>query len=207
VQVKAISGADQEYRVREPATKWRRGHRLCGGSRCGRSGRRRRSCPTRGLSGSGCTERRIEQAKHVGRKLQRWPRIGAQRRTKDGATRVPTQWKRTNQGEIILAKFLIKGSYTAEGAKALVKEGGSRRKEAVEKMLSGLGGKIEAFYFALGDSDVYVIVDVPDTTSGAALSLAVNASGTVRLSTILLMTPEEVDAACKKTVNYRAPGQ
>jgi uncharacterized protein with GYD domain len=106
-----------------------------------------------------------------------------------------------------MAKFLIKGSYTAEGAKALVKEGGSRRKAAVEQMLSGLGGKVEAFYFALGDSDVYVIVDVPDTISGAALSLAVNASGTVRLSTIMLMTPEEVDAACKKTVSYRAPGQ
>jgi len=74
-------------------------------------------------------------------------------------------------------------------------------------MLGGLGGKVEAFYFALGDSDVYVIVDVPDTISGAALSLAVNASGTVRLSTIMLMTPEEVDAACKKTVGYRAPGQ
>ena len=106
-----------------------------------------------------------------------------------------------------MAKFLIKGSYTAEGAKALIKEGGSRRKAAVETMLSGLGGKVEAFYFALGDSDVYVIVDVPDTTSGAALSLAVNASGTVRLSTVLLMTPEEFDAACKKTVNYRAPGK
>ena len=106
-----------------------------------------------------------------------------------------------------MAKFLIKGSYTAEGAKALVKEGGSRRKAAVEKLLSSLGGTVEAFYFALGDSDVYVIVDVPDTTSGAALSLAVNASGMVRLSTIMLMTPEEVDAACKKTVSYRAPGQ
>jgi uncharacterized protein with GYD domain len=84
---------------------------------------------------------------------------------------------------------------------------GSRRKAAVEQMLNALGGKVEAFYFALGDSDVYVIVDVPDTASGAAPSLAVNASGTVRLSTIMLMTPEEVDVACKKTVNYRAPGQ
>jgi uncharacterized protein with GYD domain len=106
-----------------------------------------------------------------------------------------------------MAKFLIKGSYTADGDKALMKEGGARRKAAVEAMLSGLGGKVEAFYFALGESDVYVIVDVPDTISGAALSLAVNASGTVRLSTIMLMTPEEFDAACKKSVNYRAPGQ
>lgn len=106
-----------------------------------------------------------------------------------------------------MAKFLITGSYTTEGAKALLKEGGSRRKAAVEQMLSAMDGKVEAFYFAFGDSDVYVIVDVPDTTSGAALSLAVNASGSVKLSTIMLMTPEEVDAACKKTVRYRAPGQ
>jgi uncharacterized protein with GYD domain len=106
-----------------------------------------------------------------------------------------------------MAKFLIKASYTTDGVKALLKEGGSRRKAAVEQMLGALGGKVEAFYFALGDTDVYVIVDVPDTTSGAALSLAVNATGTVKLSTVMLMTPEEVDAACKKTVSYRAPGQ
>ncbi len=105
-----------------------------------------------------------------------------------------------------MAKFLIKASYTAEGTKALTKEGGSRRKEAVEKMVSGLGGKLEAFYFALGDSDVYTIIDVPDMTSGAAMSLAVNASGLANLSTVMLLTPEEVDAACKKTVSYRAPG-
>jgi len=106
-----------------------------------------------------------------------------------------------------MAKFLIKGTYTVDGARALLKEGGTRRKAAVEQTLSGLGGKVEAFYFALGESDVYVIVDVPDTASGAALSLAINASGTVKLSTIMLMTPEEVDVACKKKVGYRAPGQ
>ncbi|HXR20747.1 MAG TPA: GYD domain-containing protein [Steroidobacteraceae bacterium] len=106
-----------------------------------------------------------------------------------------------------MVKFLITGSYTADGAKALAKEGGSQRKAAVEKMLGGLGGKLEAFYFAFGDSDIYVIVDVPDTTSGAALTLAVNASGMVKISSVLLMTPEEVDAACKKTVSYRPPGR
>jgi uncharacterized protein with GYD domain len=106
-----------------------------------------------------------------------------------------------------MIKFLITGSYTADGAKALAKEGGSQRKAAVEKMVGGLGGKLEAFYFAFGDSDIYVIVDVPDTTSGAALTLAVNASGMVRISSVMLMTPEEIDAACKKTVSYRPPGR
>ena len=106
-----------------------------------------------------------------------------------------------------MPKFLIMGSYTPDGAKALAKEGGSQRKAAVEKAMGGLGGKVEAFYFAFGDHDIYVVVDVPDTTSGAALSLAVNASGMVKLTSVLLMTPEEVDAACKKTVSYRAPGR
>ena len=106
-----------------------------------------------------------------------------------------------------MVKFLCMGSYTADGAKALANEGGSQRKAAVEKMVGGLGGKVEAFYFAFGDSDIYVIVDVPDTTSGAALTLAVNASGMVKISSVMLMTPEEIDAACKKTVSYRAPGR
>jgi uncharacterized protein with GYD domain len=105
-----------------------------------------------------------------------------------------------------MVKFLITGSYTAEGAKALVKAGGSSRKTAVEKMLVGLGGKLEAFYFGLGHSDLYVIAEAPDSASVAAIALAVNASGMVKISTVVLMTPEEVDAACKKTVDYRAPG-
>ena len=106
-----------------------------------------------------------------------------------------------------MAKFMIMGSYTADGAKGLLKDGGSRRKSAVEQMVNHLGGKLEAFYFAFGESDIFAIVDVPDTTSGAALSLAVNASGTVKLRTVMLVTPEEPDAACKKTVSYRPPGQ
>ena len=106
-----------------------------------------------------------------------------------------------------MPKFLITGSYTADGAKALAKEGGSKRKAAVEKMVRSLGGNVEAFYFAFADSDIYVLVDVPDATSGAALTMAVNASGMVKIKIVMLMTPEDIDAACKKTVRYRAPGQ
>ena len=76
-----------------------------------------------------------------------------------------------------MAKFLIKASYTIEGAKGLLKEGGSSRKEAVEQMIQGMGGTLEAFYFAFGDPDAFVIADVPDTVTAAALSLTVSASG------------------------------
>ena len=105
-----------------------------------------------------------------------------------------------------MPKMLIKASYTAEGARGLVKEGGTGRRAAVQKLIEAIGGKMEAFYFAYGESDAYVIVDVPNATDGIALSIAVNASGAVNLATIPLITPEEMDAACKKTVAYRAPG-
>jgi uncharacterized protein with GYD domain len=105
-----------------------------------------------------------------------------------------------------MPKFLIKASYNADGARGLMKEGGSGRRKVVEQLVQGLGGKVEAFYFAYGEADVYVITDVPDVTDGLAISLAVNATGAVRLQTIPLITPEQIDAASKKAVAYRAPG-
>jgi uncharacterized protein with GYD domain len=105
-----------------------------------------------------------------------------------------------------MPKYMIKASYSAEGARGLLKEGGTARRAAVQKLVEGLGGKVEAFYFAYGEADAYVIVDVPDAATGVALSLAVNASGAVRLATIPLIAAEEIDAASKKTVAYRAPG-
>lgn len=105
-----------------------------------------------------------------------------------------------------MPKYMVKVSYTAEGARGLQKDGGTGRRAAIQKLLEGLGGKVESFYFAYGDDDAYLIIDVPDATAGLAVSLAVNASGAVRLSTIPLITPEELDAACKKSVPYRAPG-
>jgi uncharacterized protein with GYD domain len=105
-----------------------------------------------------------------------------------------------------MPKFLVKATYTADGARGLIKEGGSARRAVVQKMVEGLGGKLESFNFAYGEDDVYIVTDLPDAASGLALALAVNASGAVRLSTIPLITPEEIDVAAKKAVNYRAPG-
>ena len=105
-----------------------------------------------------------------------------------------------------MPKFLIKASYNAEGARGLMKDGGTGRRKVVEQLVQGLGGKVEAFYFAYGEADVYVITDVPSAIDGLAVSLAVNATGAVRLQTIPLITPEEIDAASKKAVTYRAPG-
>ena len=105
-----------------------------------------------------------------------------------------------------MAKYLIKASYTVEGTKGLLKEGGSGRRAAVAQMAQGMGGKLEAFYFAFGEPDVFAIVDLPDAIAAAATSLVINSKGGAQVSTTPLITPEEIDAACKKSVAYRAPG-
>ena len=106
-----------------------------------------------------------------------------------------------------MPKYLFHGSYTQEGVKGLLKEGGTSRRATIEALAKGMGGSIEAFYFAFGESDVYVIGDLPDQATAAALSLTVGAAGAIQLSTTVLITPEEIDEAAKKTVNYRPPGQ
>lgn len=106
-----------------------------------------------------------------------------------------------------MPKFLVQGSYVGEGLKGLLKEGGSSRRKTVETVIKGMGGTLESFYYAFGEYDVLGVADMPDNVSAAAFSLAVNASGTVQVRTTVLMTPEEVDAAAKKTVDYRPPGQ
>jgi uncharacterized protein with GYD domain len=105
-----------------------------------------------------------------------------------------------------MPKFLWQASYSPQGVQGLQKDGGTGRRAAVQKLVEQAGGKLDAFYYALGESDVYVITDLPDVTTAAAISLAVNATGAVRLSTVQLLTPEDVDKAMKKTVDYRPPG-
>ncbi len=98
-------------------------------------------------------------------------------------------------------------NYVGEGVKGLLKEGGTGRRAAVEKLAASLGGSLEAFYYAFGETDAYVVVDLPDNASATATALTVAASGTVTVKTTVLMTPEEVDAATKKSPSYRPPGQ
>jgi uncharacterized protein with GYD domain len=105
-----------------------------------------------------------------------------------------------------MPKYLTVASYTAEGAKGLLKEGGTARRAAVEKLMKSMGGRLEAFYFAFGDNDTYLITEAPDNVTTAAISLTVSASGAVRTKTIVLLTPEEIDQAAKKTVKFRPPG-
>jgi uncharacterized protein with GYD domain len=106
-----------------------------------------------------------------------------------------------------MAKYLISGSYTEEGLKGLLKEGGTKRMEATKEAIESLGGKLEAYYFAYGDNDFYFIADQPDNVNAIGGILLANASGAVKLKTTVLITPDDVDQAVKKTMDWRPPGQ
>jgi uncharacterized protein with GYD domain len=106
-----------------------------------------------------------------------------------------------------MPKYLIQASYVGEGLKGLIKEGGSSRRDTVEKVVKGMGGTLESFYYSFGEDDVLGIVDFPDNATASAFALAINASKAVKARTTVLMTPEEVDKATKKTVDYRPPGK
>ena len=106
-----------------------------------------------------------------------------------------------------MAKYLLQGSYTAEGAKGLMKDGGSKRRAAAKTLVESVGGKIECMYFAFGKTDVVAIVDMPDAASAAAASLAIAASGGLAGKMTVLLTPEELDQAAKKPVKYTPPGK
>lgn len=104
-----------------------------------------------------------------------------------------------------MAKYLLKAAYTVVGTKGLLKEGGSARRAAFEQAVRSLGGTVEAYYYCFGEADIVTIVDLPDATSAAALSLRINAAGAVASATTPLVTTDEIDRACKKSVKYRPP--
>ncbi|NYJ06628.1 GYD domain-containing protein [Petropleomorpha daqingensis] len=106
-----------------------------------------------------------------------------------------------------MARYLFIANYGPQGSRALMQAGGSARVTGIEKTLSGLGGRLESFDFAFGGDDAFVIVDVPDAETAAAVALTVNASGTVSVRTVALLTPEQVDRAAQIRPDYSPPGQ
>ena len=105
-----------------------------------------------------------------------------------------------------MPKYLIQVSYTAEGAEGVREKGGSARRAAAEESLASVGGTLESFYFALGEHDAYLVVDLPDNESAAALSIAVNATGTIVSRATVLLTPEQIDAAAQRAIAFSPPG-
>jgi uncharacterized protein with GYD domain len=107
-----------------------------------------------------------------------------------------------------MARYLFQGSYSVEGIKGVLKDGGTGRRTAVEAALKSLGGRLEAFYFGFGETDIFVIVDGIDNATAAAFSMGVASTGALsNVKTTVLLTPEEIDQAGKKTMSYRPPGR
>jgi uncharacterized protein with GYD domain len=105
-----------------------------------------------------------------------------------------------------MAKFLLTGTFTVSGIAGVRKDGGTGRTKAIAKLAKSVGGSLESYHFAFGSDDFFIIVDLPDNTAAAAAALAVAESGAVNVRTVVLLTPEEVDAAVKLKPAYRAPG-
>ena len=105
-----------------------------------------------------------------------------------------------------MPKYLFKANYSTEGARGIAEQGGSARVDAISKLLETHGGSLESLHFAFGDADVYAIGELPDNETAAAIAIAINADGRTSVTTTVLLTPEEVDAATKTKVEYQAPG-
>lgn len=106
-----------------------------------------------------------------------------------------------------MPKYLIRGRYTPEGLKGLLREGGSSRRKAIERAFEHAGGRLESLYYAFGEEDFYVIGELPGNVDAASLAITVAATGTSTLQVVVLLEPEEVDEATQKSTAYRAPGQ
>jgi uncharacterized protein with GYD domain len=108
-----------------------------------------------------------------------------------------------------MPKYLVEGRYTSEGLSGIAREGILRRRADIARMIESAGGKLEALYFAFGDADFYIIFDVLDNISAAALSVVANESGFITSKIIVLMTADEMDLAIKKamTIHFLPPGE
>ena len=110
-----------------------------------------------------------------------------------------------------MPKYLVRATHTVEGLKGLLKEGGSSRREAIAQAVKTVDGTLEAMYYAFGETDVYLILDLPDNVTATAMSIIGNVPGTTRATYTVLITPEEVDQAVnlanEKMSAYRPPGQ
>jgi uncharacterized protein with GYD domain len=105
-----------------------------------------------------------------------------------------------------MPECLIEASYSTEGVRGVADKRGTVRREAVDQLIAASGGKLESFYFAFGDADVYAIVEYPNNEVAATLALSINRTGAVQARTVVLLTPEEVDAAAEMAPEYRPPG-
>lgn len=106
-----------------------------------------------------------------------------------------------------MANYMFRTRYTQSGLQGLLREGGTGRREALRQTVEGMGGKLEGFYYAMGDDDLILIAEIPDEVTAAAIALNIAAAGALEVSTTVLLSPETIDEAVNKSVPYRLPGE
>jgi uncharacterized protein with GYD domain len=112
----------------------------------------------------------------------------------------------TQQEVVNMPHYLIEASYSPEGVRGVAEKGGTARREAVSQLISGIGGNLESFYFAFGDADVYAVAELQSDEAAAAVALSINQSGATSIRTVVLLTPEQLDAAANLAPDYKPPG-
>jgi uncharacterized protein with GYD domain len=105
-----------------------------------------------------------------------------------------------------MPKYLFKARYSSEGLAGVMDAGGSARRAVADDLAKELGGAVESFHFAFGDDDAYVICELPDNRAAATLAMTVTASGRMAVTTVPLLTVDEVDAiAAQPRLAYAPP--
>jgi uncharacterized protein with GYD domain len=101
-------------------------------------------------------------------------------------------------------------SYTSDAAARMIDNPGDRA-AATARLAEAAGGTLECFYWMMGPYDGVAIVDVPDITAAAGVSMGIAAGGALKsLEGHQLLTMEEAAAALEtgKSVRdvYQLPG-
>src|SRR6266851_10113330 len=107
-----------------------------------------------------------------------------------------------------MAHYLIEAGYTPEAWKTMLKKPQDRMK-VVRPVIEKLGGSLVGAWFAFGEHDLVIIIEMPDNVAAAAFSLAAAAGGALRaIKTTPLLSIAEGLAAMKRATQtgYRPPG-
>ena len=104
-----------------------------------------------------------------------------------------------------MPKYLLQVNYSVDGVRGVLSKGGSARRAAAEAAAKSVGGSLESIYFAFGGTDAFAVVEAPDNAAAAALALTISASGGASANTVVLLTPEEIDEATQRGVEYSPP--
>ena len=95
--------------------------------------------------------------------------------------------------EVAMATFLILGSYTEQGARAI--KDSPKREEAFRKVCEKRNARVKDVYRTMGRYDLAVIVDAPDDVTMSALLYSLGSLGNVRTETLRAFTSQETEAA------------